>query len=502
MKRVFVWVLLLVGTAVAGDDDVATWVKKLGTSDQKHPFEAMQTLIRIGEPVIPAVHKVFRDDKNPTRRWHAAKVLGAVKARAAVADLLVGVEDPNAIVAACAAEALGGIGDRSVLPKLKALEAESKRPNVKAQITKAIEALSGGASDVLAFPWIPWADTIEAARARAKDEKKLVLAFVTPWDNKAWEAGYEGAREVAEFRRPNQAAPAPAPITRDPGHWKERAILTAFLGDPAVSNLVATCFVPVRVRMHTWHFLSSGKGTWSDPLPRLGTSAAQSHAPAVVFATPSGKCVHRVVRMAVFDPRLFERTCRAVLDKNKRYRPKDMPKAGGDPADPKDRADYDRALAALEKGDTDRAHDHLRAIARRGEPRPLEARARLLLDENGPFPRVWGDPRTGDHRSASRQHGGPALASATPCARRSTSCWASRMPTVPGRRPATAIRIASVRSTAASSFPAPPFAWTRSVRGAGDLEGEAGEARGQGHRAGREVRLGVGRAIRRPRSGT
>ncbi len=389
MKRAILLVLLFTGMAFAGNDDVATWVKKLGTSDQKHPFEAMQALTRLGEPVIPAVHKVFRDDKDPTRRWHAAKVLGSVKARAAVADLLVGVEDPNALVAGCAAEALGRIGDRSVLPKLKALEVACKRPNVKTQITKAIEALSGAASGKLVFPWIPWADTIEAARARAKDENKLVLAFVTPWDNKVWEAGYEGARKVAEFRHPNQAAPPPSPITRDPGYWKERAILTAFLGDPAVSNLVATCFIPVRVHMHTWHFLSSGKGTWSDPLPQLGTSAADSHAPAIIFATPSGKCVHRVVRMAVFDPRLFERTCRAILDKNKRYRPKEMPQVGVDPADPKDRADYDKALAALERGDTDKAHTHLQAIARRGEPRPLEARSRLLLDKNGPFPRVW-----------------------------------------------------------------------------------------------------------------
>jgi hypothetical protein len=141
--------------------------------------------------------------------------------------------------------------------------------------------------------------------------------------------------------------------------------------------------------MHTWHFQSTGKGTFSDPLRRLGTAAADTHPPAVIFATPDGECAHRIARMAVLDARFFEKTCRAVMEKNRKFRPKKMPKEGESSADKNDLADYRRAEKLLEKGDRDGARKHLLAIVDRGEPRPLAARAAILLDEKGPFPRVW-----------------------------------------------------------------------------------------------------------------
>ncbi|HVS09140.1 MAG TPA: hypothetical protein VMS76_04630, partial [Planctomycetota bacterium] len=143
----------------------------------------------------------------------------------------------------------------------------------------------------VAFAWIPWAATIEEALARAKVEKRLVLAFVTPWDDKRFEAGHAGAAEIARFLRPGAAPPAPASIESDPGYVKERALLTALLGHPDLSALVERCFVPVRLRMHTWHFLSSGTGTWQDPLPALGVRAGELRPPALVFCDPRGKLV-------------------------------------------------------------------------------------------------------------------------------------------------------------------------------------------------------------------
>jgi hypothetical protein len=179
---------------------------------------------------------------------------------------------------------------------------------------------SGGQAEV-AFDWIPWAATVEDALARAKQEKRLVLAIVTPWDDKRFESGHVGAAEIADFRQPGAAAPAPARIEGDPGYVKERAILTALLGHPDLSALVQRCFVPVRLRMHTWHFLSSGSGPWRDPLPALGIAASELRPPALVFADPSGKLVHKVDRMAVFSPYLTYRTCLRVLERNASYRP-------------------------------------------------------------------------------------------------------------------------------------------------------------------------------------
>jgi len=328
MFRIVISVLLAtLGLAAARDGEVEEWIRRMGTVEER-PFEALNALIRLGEPAIAPVLAAFRDAEQPEgRRWQAAKVLGALEARVAVPDLLDGLESPSLSVAACSAEALGTIGERAALPRLKERFGSESRPQVKGEIEKAIDAIergSGGAGDpeaAVAFAWIPWAATIEEALARAKDEKRLVLAIVTPWDDKRFESGHAGAAEIAGFRHPGAAAPAPARIEGDPGYVKERAILTALFGHPDLSALVQRCFVPVRLRMHTWHFLSSGSGPWTDPLPALGLRAGELKPPALVFCDPNGKLVHRVDRMAVFSPYLSYRTCLSVLEKHPSYRP-------------------------------------------------------------------------------------------------------------------------------------------------------------------------------------
>jgi HEAT repeat protein len=80
-----------------------------------------------------------------TRRWQAAKVLGALKAKRAVPELLTVVEgDGHRVVTAVAAEALGRIGDRSVLSRLKRALEEERDHYVRPALEQAIKALENG----------------------------------------------------------------------------------------------------------------------------------------------------------------------------------------------------------------------------------------------------------------------------------------------------------------------------------------------------------------------
>jgi hypothetical protein len=173
-----------------------------------------------------------------------------------------------------------------------------------------------------AFEWIPWSEDVEAAKERAEREDRLVLAFLFPWDGKAYEGGYAGAEAVRRFPpvvAPEQAA---AQRTQDPGYAKEQAALLAWLGDPETSALVARSFVPVRLRLHTWHFFDGGPGPFEDALPSLGTSARETRPPAVVVAAPDGKAVRRFERIGVFASHHLRRVLLATLAAHPRRRPK------------------------------------------------------------------------------------------------------------------------------------------------------------------------------------
>ena len=217
-------------------------------------------------------------------------------------------------------------------------------------------ARSGAAEPVpfreCAFEWIPWASTVEEAKAQAKKEQKLVLAFVFPWDAKVYEAGYEGAERVRASPPVPSVAEAEAQRSRDPGFVKEQAALAALLGDPDLSALVARSFVSVRLRMHTWHFFDGGPGPFTDPLPLLGTSDRETRPPAVLVATAEGKLLHRIDRMGVFDPQLVLRTLLALLRKNPRF----VPAPARAPATPRAAIDDLVATGAIEEARRRLAH--------------------------------------------------------------------------------------------------------------------------------------------------
>ncbi len=92
-------------------------ISQLGTGDR---FKALNVLIKIGEPAVPALIKALQDQSNPfTRRWEAAKALGAIKDEGAVEPLINAMSDESEVVRRVTAEALGRLGDKRAIPVLK-----------------------------------------------------------------------------------------------------------------------------------------------------------------------------------------------------------------------------------------------------------------------------------------------------------------------------------------------------------------------------------------------
>lgn len=158
---------------------------------------------------------------------------------------------------------------------------------------------------------LPWAGTIEEALARAKKEKKLVLATVVAVSDDHWVGGYASAREVW-----GRLAPPPfgdeLSMTLDEGLRKERVMMAAWFSDPDVAALVRQHFVPVRVRCRPWDFDLDFP---DDPLTPLGTTLDEVGAPALVVATAAGRCVHALGRIGVFAGPVAPAMLRAALAK-------------------------------------------------------------------------------------------------------------------------------------------------------------------------------------------
>ena len=92
-------------------------ISQLGTGDR---FKALNVLIKIGEPAVPALIETLQDQSNPfTRRWEAAKALGAIKDERAVEPLIKAMSDENEVIRRVTAEALGRLGDKRAIPVLK-----------------------------------------------------------------------------------------------------------------------------------------------------------------------------------------------------------------------------------------------------------------------------------------------------------------------------------------------------------------------------------------------
>jgi len=125
--------------------------------------------------------------------------------------------------------------------------------------------------------------------------------------------------------------------------------------------------------MHAEHFRYRTPRGWADPLQRLGTTAQAARPPALIFASPKGVLLHKVVRMGVFSPHLTYRTCLAVLARDRR-----QAAAAKLPAGAGFQAGIERLMQG---GHFQSARERLQKAPRRLAHWAALARARMLLLE-------------------------------------------------------------------------------------------------------------------------
>ncbi|KAF0246542.1 MAG: hypothetical protein FD180_540 [Planctomycetota bacterium] len=298
---------------------------------------------RFGEAAIDEVVRALEDStNNMQQRFMAAWCLGAIGSPKGVPALLAAIRDENWAVRLYAAEALGktGHGNKEVEARLKELSEKDgfKQPDPKTgKDAFPVRDAAVAALVLLAAPppekplpqaensidRLPWVKSLEEGLASAAKSGRMVIAFVIPYENAHWEDGYEGADEV---RKENPlGADRPEEFWRgfETGFTKERAILTALLGDPRNASLAARRFVIVRLRLSTEHFPSKGASRMADPLQKLGITCADCVPPAIVWSTSGGKLVHALTHMGVFSPARFHQACLAVLAANPKQAPLD-----------------------------------------------------------------------------------------------------------------------------------------------------------------------------------
>jgi beta-lactamase regulating signal transducer with metallopeptidase domain len=128
----------------AADAEIQQLLQTLGTKEAR-PFQALNDLIKLGDKVIEPTRVVMNDrELHFGRRWQSAKILGVLKAKVAVPDLLAIIEgDDNAVVARVAAWSLGEMGDPAIIPRLKKVLENASDPLFKKSLEDAIAVLEG-----------------------------------------------------------------------------------------------------------------------------------------------------------------------------------------------------------------------------------------------------------------------------------------------------------------------------------------------------------------------
>lgn len=132
----------------------------------------------------------------------------------------------------------------------------------------------------------PWAADLPAAKARAADENKLVLAVLR--------TGYQD----------------------DEANVLEQMLLAINFADPEVRNLIESCFVPVRLRVLAEQFMhrqTPAAAASTDPLLPIGTRLTNARPLAIVVATGDGRHVATLADIATFDPGAFHRFLQGAL---------------------------------------------------------------------------------------------------------------------------------------------------------------------------------------------
>ncbi|MFQ5504745.1 MAG: HEAT repeat domain-containing protein [Planctomycetota bacterium] len=312
-------------------------VEELAKRARSGEWRASFELAKLGKRGVRALTELLKDRSLEQRsRYMAANALGESGSKEALPVLLEALRDRVMNVRRCAASALGILGDERAMPALEKLAANDpyvfrdpktgrKRSLVRDAAEKALERIRGGgqpargekivvSTDTPASRRIPWVETVEDALALARKNGKPLLATVVPLSDKRWSAGYAGAGKVTRGLPPHPFGNQRSSRI-DAGLVKERMLMASVFSDPEVIDLVRAHFVPVRLRLYTLVFDRKASSGYEDPLRQLGTSALETTAPALVFASGKGRLVHACRRLGVFSALFTRAMLRAVLRK-------------------------------------------------------------------------------------------------------------------------------------------------------------------------------------------
>lgn len=162
---------------VLGEPAVGPLTELLEAPQSETRKRAAWVLGVIGAPALPALLRLAEGDSHQLR-IEAIRVLGVVGEARALNQLLVGLTDPEARVAARAARAIGKIGDpRAYHPLVTALQHPS--PDVRYEACRALVDLCE-----------PEAVSVLRARAAADDSQ-------TSWGAPVADAARRAAEEIA-----------------------------------------------------------------------------------------------------------------------------------------------------------------------------------------------------------------------------------------------------------------------------------------------------------------
>ncbi len=128
--------------AVALADMTDLLITHLQSFNLRHVRLARAGLLAAGEPAIAAMMFVITDRQSLHRRQDVTFVLGEAGAAAAVHVLIGELRDPDALLRALAADALGKIGDLRSATALRSALRDPEEP-VRKAVQKALEQVGG-----------------------------------------------------------------------------------------------------------------------------------------------------------------------------------------------------------------------------------------------------------------------------------------------------------------------------------------------------------------------
>ena len=296
-----------------------------------------EVAVKYGEDAIDALGRILDDDKRSVfDRWRAAGALGVTQSNKALPALLRNSKDKEDMVRWLCADALGmcGRGSKEARKRLeemaendpaKRADANGKevfyvRDTAKLALAQLDMPAPRAALDLneddAFIKSLPWCETIEDALEQAREEGKLTVVFINPFNSGSFDCGYRAARAYADKQR---AASATPPVS-DVGLLKERAMLVGLLAEPRAAAFIKQRCVPVRMRLSVQHWTDIYD---SEPhaLEAIEMDDKDVGAPAVLMISPKGKVVAHARNMTVFAPELFWRIVGVAVEAGKPKRP-------------------------------------------------------------------------------------------------------------------------------------------------------------------------------------